>query len=63
MLLDTEKLVEAVVLNLQKPANLTLLTNFAWVTSNLVRGKPQPKMEVVKPLVDELCSLVTKVSV
>ena len=61
-LLEAERLVEAVVLNLKNPANMTLLSNFAWVASNLVRGKPQPRLEVVKPLVDELCKLVTKVS-
>jgi len=41
MLLDTPDCVPALVLNIQNPANVSLLRNATWALSNFCRGKPK----------------------
>lgn len=61
-LLEHEQCMKAVVLNLEQPDRASLLRNFAWVASNLVRGKPTPPLAAVKDLVLALCRLIKKVT-
>ena len=42
MLLDTPDCVAALTLNIQAPANVSLLRNATWAMSNFCRGKPKP---------------------
>lgn len=51
--------VENLLLNIQNPANESLLKNATWTLSNYCRGKPQPSLELVKPLIPALCHLLS----
>jgi importin subunit alpha-6/7 len=45
-------------LNVEQPANDSLLGNTTWTISNLCRGKPHPKLELVKDAIPALVSIV-----
>eukprot|EP01060_Flectonema_neradi_P030992 TRINITY_DN45_c2_g1_i2.p1 TRINITY_DN45_c2_g1~~TRINITY_DN45_c2_g1_i2.p1 ORF type:complete len:472 (+),score=52.63 TRINITY_DN45_c2_g1_i2:54-1469(+) len=39
--------------------NLEFLRNLSWTTSNLLRGKPQPSLSLVEPLLPIICSAIS----
>lgn len=47
------------LLNIQTPANESLLGNVTWAVSNLCRGKPLPQLEYLRDVIPALCYLVT----
>lgn len=47
------------LLNIQQPANDSLLGNVTWTVSNLCRGKPQPELLSVQAAIPALCYLVS----
>lgn len=46
------------IANITQPATLSLLRNCTWSLSNFCRGKPQPKIEVIRPAIPALASLL-----
>ena len=46
------------ILNIQNPANESLLGNVVWAISNLCRGKPQPALPIVGRFIPDLCGLL-----
>jgi hypothetical protein len=46
------------LLNVQQPANDTILSNVVWTISNLCRGKPHPQLDLVKPAIPALCHVL-----
>lgn len=50
--------LQAVLLNIQQPANESLLRNVTWCLSNLCRGKPQPRLESIQQAFPVLCALL-----
>lgn len=52
--------VGPLLMNLEQPANMSLLNNITWTVSNLCRGKPSPDMTFLAPVVAPLCDLLQK---
>eukprot|EP00547_Thalassionema_nitzschioides_P016680 CAMPEP_0194251788 /NCGR_PEP_ID=MMETSP0158-20130606/26194_1 /TAXON_ID=33649 /ORGANISM="Thalassionema nitzschioides, Strain L26-B" /LENGTH=548 /DNA_ID=CAMNT_0038989023 /DNA_START=58 /DNA_END=1704 /DNA_ORIENTATION=+ len=50
--------LESLRMNLNEPANESLLANVVWAVSNLCRGKPKPNLADVSPILRELCMIV-----
>lgn len=46
------------IANIAQPASLSLLRNCTWSLSNFCRGKPQPKIDVIRPAIPALASLL-----
>jgi importin subunit alpha-6/7 len=46
------------ILNVKHPANDSLLGNITWTISNLCRGKPQPKLALVKNAIPALIFII-----
>lgn len=56
-------IAEPLILNIQQPANMSLLNNATWTVSNLCRGKPASDINFVAPFIGPLCHLLhTEVS-
>jgi importin subunit alpha-6/7 len=51
-------LISQSLLNVQQPANDSLLGNVTWTISNLCRGKPQPFLAAVQPAIAALKYLI-----
>jgi importin subunit alpha-1 len=47
-------------MNMENPANMSLLGNVTWAISNLCRGKPAPDMALVAPAIEPLAALLHK---
>jgi importin subunit alpha-1 len=47
-------------MNMQDPANMSILNNVTWAVSNLCRGKPAPDMALVAPAIEPLTALLHK---
>jgi len=58
MVLNTPGAVEALMLNIQYPHNESLLKNVTWTLSNFCRGKPQPALEKVQPMIPAFVHLL-----
>ena len=50
--------MDSMIANIQKPDNDSLLSNVVWAVSNLIRGKPQPNLKLVKPAISHICDVV-----
>jgi importin subunit alpha-1 len=57
-LLDNDDVVSGMVKNLEEPTTPSLLQNLSWLVSNLCRGKPEPALAKVKPLIAPLCKVI-----
>ncbi|CAM9494258.1 unnamed protein product, partial [Hapterophycus canaliculatus] len=51
--------LEGLLLNITQPATQSLQRNCVWALSNMCRGKPQPKSEVLAPAVPVLQALLS----
>lgn len=58
MVLSTPGCVEALMLNIQFPHNESLLKNVTWTLSNFCRGKPQPHLAQVQPMIPAFVHLL-----
>ena len=58
MLLSSPDSINNLLLNIQTPANVSLLKNVTWCLSNFCRGKPQPKLESIAPAIPALVYLL-----
>ncbi len=58
LVLNTPGAAEHLMLNLQHPHNDSMLKNCTWTLSNYCRGKPQPALDKVKPLIPALVFLL-----
>jgi importin subunit alpha-1 len=47
-------------MNMQDPANMSILNNVTWAISNLCQGKPAPDMALVAPAIEPLTALLHK---
>ena len=47
-------------MNVNEPANSSLLGNVVWAISNLCRGKPSPDLRLVANCIPALCHLLLK---
>jgi len=52
----------SLLLNVEQPANETLLANVTWSISNLCRGKPQPDLALIAPALPGLAWLLNSLS-
>ena len=59
MVLAIPGAVTNLLLNIQRAANDSLLKNATWTLSNYCRGKPQPPLEAVRPLIPAFAHLLT----
>lgn len=55
-----EGALEGLLMNLNQPDSMSLLGNVAWTVSNLCRGKPSPKMELIRPAIGPLSTLLRR---
>jgi len=58
LVLGTPGAIEALLLNIQHPANISMLRNATWTLSNFCRGKPQSALESIRPVLPALAKLV-----
>jgi len=50
--------MSAMIMNIQEPANESLLTTVVWAVSNLCRGKPQPDLSLVAQVIQPLFQVI-----
>jgi len=61
MILDSPVILDSLVLNLQHPANISMLQNVTWTVSNLCRGsKSKPALNKVAPFVPVLKNIIER---
>lgn len=52
--------LNGLILNVNEPTSMTLLSNFTWAVSNLCRGKPSPPGHLIEPAIGPLASLLSR---
>lgn len=58
-ILLNQGILPPLLLNMNQPANMSLLGNVTWTVANLCRGKPSPSIASVSPAMQPLADLLT----